>query len=110
MKKWELLILIYALIALGLYGFCGCGQNTPVAAPVSTGIGEVETGDNSKVEDNDVTETEIETTQVQNSTWLLLGQKIIDSIKFVVIFIVIAIIIYRWVAYGSISILGPGRK
>jgi hypothetical protein len=86
---------------------CNC-QKTPVTVPITPGF-QGNVGEGSTVTDNDVTETRVITKNVQNSTWLILGQDIIRTVKFLVMFIVIAFAVYRLIARGKFPWLGEGR-
>ena len=82
------------LIVLVAVLMCNCGQSTPNTVPVSTGEKEITTGDGSHVENKEEIKTEIENDNVQNSTWLLIAQKIIDTIRFIMIFVIVWLLQY----------------
>ena len=50
-----------------------------------------------------------ETKVVNNSTLLILGQKIIDKATNFLYFLVIIFVVYKWVAKGKFGWLGDGR-
>ena len=102
--------LVVGIIVLAFILYCiicmGCASpksDSPVdnKKEITTGEGD----DTISSQDS----TEVENKNVQNSTWLLLGQKIIDTIKGLVYFIVIAFVVYKWIKDGSIKFLGSGR-
>lgn len=107
MKNKTCFVLLICLIAV--FCFLANCQKTPIKVAPNPGF-QGEVGEGSSVSDDDITETKVITKNVQNSTWLLLGQEIIRTIRFLYIFTLIAVIIYKWIRDGSISILGSGRK
>ncbi len=95
---WVIISVFLLLLTVGMCA-TGCG---PGAKPSQNKtIKAEEVVDNSK----NTQETKV----VQNSTWLILGQKIIDSVKFLCIFVVVAFFVYRLVADGKFGWLGGGR-
>lgn len=108
-EQLALVLFLLALLAAVLF-LINC-QKTPVKVPVSTGSPVEAKGDNATitVDDKDETKTEVKTTNIQNSTWLIIAQKIIDKLTFLYIFTLLAVIVYKWIRDGSISLLGSGR-